>query len=289
MKGDDVCAVVILYNPDEQAVKNVMNASLLFKKIFLIDNSIDEIISGEIKSLIQVGAIQYIHNGDNKGVATALNQGVELAHKEGFLGAVLLDQDTRIKSNILQELLYIYESKSQASPVAVVGSGYITAKYSNKSLRAVRKKTVITSGSLLSIEAFIKLGGFNENYFIDGVDLEFCLKARLNGYEVYLSIAVLMEHFIGAKTKHNVLGLEFTTSNHIGIRRYYLVRNTIFLVRDYFKEYPLYLIDSMVNIIRILIYIVLFESGKKEKVLYMLSGLKDGFLNVTGRKDEKDL
>jgi len=281
MKAENICAVIVLYHPDAEALKNIIRAKIVFKKTFVVDNSPKASNGRSIDS--NEGAVAYIQNNENKGISVALNQGVNLALEEGFYGVVLLDQDTIIKPKLLDELLAIYNAESKHSPVAVVGAGYSVSD-SGAGSKSVR--TVITSGSLLNVIAFSDLGGFDERYFIDCVDLEFCLRASSQGFKVYKSEAALMEHFIGAATKHRFLGFSFTTSNHSGLRRYYLARNTIFLFRSYFKDYPFYTCSSLVNIVRISIYILMFEPDKFNKLKYMLHGLKDGLLNVSGKKSD---
>jgi rhamnosyltransferase len=286
MNNPDVCAVVVIYNPDSIAVDNLEVVANIFDKIFVIDNSDAKHNSVDLKRIRNSSSMVYVANDANYGVAKALNQGVELAIKNGFSAAVLLDQDTKLSRSLLDELVYLYNDRSRLAPVAIVGSNYQTSTSlsKQKEARFVTEKTVITSGSLLSMEAYKNIGPFNESYFIDGVDLEFCLRAHLKGYGVYKSTKVLMEHFIGDTTKHSLLGLTFATSNHSALRRYYLTRNTVFLCRSFFKYFLLYTVAGGINVVRIAVYIVLFESEKIKKLNYMLLGLKDGFQNTSGKK-----
>ncbi|MBV1898681.1 MAG: glycosyltransferase [Cycloclasticus sp.] len=284
--NQNVCAVMVLYNPEDYVIKNLVRAVSFFVKVFVIDNSDKPNPSHDFCGMDSNDSLVYVANDANYGVAKALNQGAELAIKGGFSAAVLLDQDTKLSRSFLDELVYIYNDRSRLAPVAIVGSNYqiSTALSKQKKARFVAEKTVITSGSLLNIEAYKGIGPFNESYFIDGVDLEFCLRAHLKGYGVYKSTKVLMEHFIGDATKHSLLGLTFITSNHSALRRYYLTRNTIFLCRSFFKSFFLYTVTGGINVVRIAVYIVLFESEKREKLNYMLLGLKDGFQNISGKK-----
>lgn len=286
MDKDEVCAVIVFFNPDEVAIDNLYKAQHVFSKIIVIDNSSTALDSFAFKRALGNGDIEYISNGNNYGIAVALNQGVKQAKKAGCLGVVLLDQDTELSDNILDELLCVYNEKSEVSPTAVIGSNYKGSLVSKGSIKAKSVDTVITSGSLLSIDAYEVIGPFNEKYFIDGVDLEYCLRAKIKGFGVYQSTKVLMKHFIGAETKHQLLGLMFTASNHSPTRRYYLARNTVFLTRDYFQTFPLYLSLSLINVLRISVYIMLFENNKKEKLANIGLGLKHGLFNIIGKKPD---
>jgi len=47
-----------------------------------------------------------------------------------------------------------------------------------------------------------------------------------------------MEHVIGAPSTHRLAWKRTTTSNHPPIRRYYMSRNLVILVRTYFRKEP---------------------------------------------------
>lgn len=284
MGKNEVCALIVFFNPDQIAIGNFYKTQRLFRKVIVVDNSNKILGEPVFKGTLDNGNIEYIDNGNNYGIAKALNQGVQLASKLGYLGVVLLDQDTELCNNALDELLRIYSEKYEFHPIAIVGSNYNPSSLSRSLAKEEPVNTVITSGSLLSIEAYSVIGLFNEKYFIDGVDLEYCLRARIKGFEIFQSNKLLMRHYIGAETKHKLLGLTFTTRNHSPTRRYYLARNTVFLVRDFFLHFPFYSATSLINVLRIAVYVMLFEKNKKNKLFNMWLGLKHGFLNRTGKK-----
>ncbi|MCV5902536.1 hypothetical protein OFN63_41200, partial [Escherichia coli] len=55
-----------------------------------------------------------------------------------------------------------------------------------------------TSGSLVDIAAFDRIGPFRDDYFIDAVDLEWCFRAWSRSYSCWIARAVAMEHTVGA-------------------------------------------------------------------------------------------
>jgi rhamnosyltransferase len=79
---------------------------------------------------------------------------------------------------------------------------------------------VITSGTLLPLAAHSAIGPFREEFFIDYVDEEYCLRARAKGYRVIRSRKQIMQHTIGAPTVHKTLWIRKWTSNHTPDRRY---------------------------------------------------------------------
>jgi rhamnosyltransferase len=85
-----------------------------------------------------------------------------------------------------------------------------------------------TSGSLISIEAFREIGPFREDYFIDGIDLEWCFRAWSKGYSCWLSTDTTMEHTVG---EGSVGAFGFRTPRQKDFRLETYVRNTVYGLR----------------------------------------------------------
>lgn len=60
---------------------------------------------------------------------------------------------------------------------------------------------LITSGTLLNLSLFQKIGGFDENLFIDAVDHEYTIKSLLTGYKIIQFPCIQLTHQIGTLVK----------------------------------------------------------------------------------------
>ena len=69
-------AVVVFYNPSEENIKNIKVYEKSVAKIYVVDNSDDEVIR-----LKNTKKIEYIKLYTNKGIASALNEGAKKATK----------------------------------------------------------------------------------------------------------------------------------------------------------------------------------------------------------------
>ena len=65
--------------------------------------------------------------------------------------------------------------------------------------------TVMTSGNLLNIAAHKKVGGFDEKYFIDCVDWEYCLKLNTMNYQVLTLNDIELNHSLEVPFKTTAL------------------------------------------------------------------------------------
>ena len=89
---------------------------------------------------------------------------------------------------------------------------------------------LIASGCLISLDALDAVGGMDESLFIDHVDLEWGLRARRAGYRLYCAPHIPLHHSLGDES---VLlpGRAQPVHVHAPVRNYYILRNTIILVR----------------------------------------------------------
>jgi rhamnosyltransferase len=141
---------------------------------------------------------------------------------------------------------------------------------------------VITSGTLQSIPIWERLGGFREDYFIDCIDTEFCLRARARGLEIIQATEAALSHRIGTPTQKWVMGRWMIPTNHSPLRRYYVTRNRISLWRKYARSDGRFVAKDMRQTVREWIGIAVAESDRPAKLRAILAGLRDGLFGRYG-------
>jgi len=288
MNKESVCSVMTLYHPTIETADCIDRTLLEVAHLYLVDNTGGLKEEDWLVKRVETERITYIKNNHNVGVAKALNLGLDKAQLKGYNFVLLMDQDTQVFSGAVNELMSIYGSANKSVRICMVGSAHQEGSKQPSDMGSYKiVDTVITSGALLSMSAYTKLGGFNEAYFIDQVDHEYCLRAIDNGYRNIISIEKLMEHSIGEPVTFSVFGLHLKTTNHSALRRYYFSRNIIFLIKGYFFSHPVLTFSGLINLSKIMVFIVLFEADKINKLRHVFLGLKDGLLNFYGKRIEK--
>jgi len=226
--------------------------------------------------------IEVIENTSNKGLAVALNQGVLWAKKLGYSWVLTLDQDTIVGNNMVKSLVSIYSQCPFYEKIGLIGSNsrskysgrlYINCQNSKKDF--IKVKTIITSGSLLSLTAYEKAGPFREDFFIEGIDLEYCLRLRKYGYEVLLSCRPLMTHAAGKMEEHHFFGRVILVANHEPWRYYLMTRNLLEIFFIYFWREPIWILEASFNFMKTVIKIILYEDAKMLKLKYLNKGIWD--------------
>jgi rhamnosyltransferase len=144
---------------------------------------------------------------------------------------------------------------------------------------------VITSGAVYRLEVFKKIGLFREDFFIDAVDLEFCYWANRNGYKTAVMGGSFLKQKYGNSSEHRFHKKIYYALNYSPFRLFHIVRNHIFL----WKEYPELSKFQKERILEVYIKnrikeIVLFEKDKARKIYSICKGIVFGLSGIGEKK-----
>jgi len=270
----DISAGIVIFNPDINRLKENISAVIVqCAHVYLVDNGSNNI--DEVKKLLN----QYNHskvsvlcNMENQGIAKALNQLASEAQKGGFDWILTLDQDSVAPSNIIEEFEKYTNNLNTGMLCPVIcdrNKGVVVeAKDNYKEI-----DECITSGSLLNIKAWRKIGGFDESMFIDGVDFDICYRLRKNGYKILCIQSVVLLHELGRIVYHRFIFWKVLVKNHSAFRKFYIARNTVYLAR---KEHT-NIIKAILQNVKLFLIVVCYEDDKWKKSKKILQGTIDGF------------
>ena len=229
----DIAGVVILYHPDVmKTIENIKSYATFLKKLYVLDNS--EIPSEELQHSLPFfgNKVSYHFHGQNEGLAKRLNQAVSYAISDGFSYLLTMDQDSSFENGLFEKYISLIES-TQLENVAQYGVNTNPAS-TNSSNKYEIVSCLITSGTIMNLSIFEKVGPFEEKLFIDFVDVEYGLRCKHEGYLNVLYPTVLMSHSKGyVKLGRSLKNFKKTSRIlHAPIRIYYMIRNGLFM---YFK------------------------------------------------------
>ena len=301
MDDKSVVAVIVTYFPDGNLPLLIRDLRSQVGLVVVIDNgSDDNVFIQELESLDQQN-VKLVCLGENLGIARALNLGATIAEEQGFQYLLTLDQDSRLPSKYIEQMLGLLEVlKSENPRIGFVAPNFVDinsdteARFSMVSRWWVRTCTcsehsgymlthfAITSGTIYPIRVFKDVGGFREDYFIDHVDSEFCLRLATNGYEMFVNCGVCLRHAIGYRQVYKFMGLTIKPNNHRPLRRYYIARNGLYTALRYFPFSPAYLWLTLLRLAHGTLSVVLYEENKGGKLRMLVKGLGDGIRGKLG-------
>src|SRR5271155_4495954 len=286
-----ICAVVVTRNPDAGLFSRIEKVRTQVDRAVLVDNGSADLCVRRLRELATSLSVHLILNGANQGVARALNQGVQYAMERHYRWALTLDQDTSVAADMVDSLTALYQEFPDNGRLAVIGSNYTNSVNGRPAAAnphgshswGEEVKTVITSGSLISLNALYEIGGFRDEFFVDCVDLDYCLRARSKGFRIALSSGPLMQHCIGNLTEHHLPWKTTGTTNHPPQRQYFMARNITILACEYLGREPRWVLSTLWLRMKSLLLICLFEKGRLQKLGHALLGMLDGLRKKTKR------
>lgn len=269
-------AVVTTYHPEPGLGQRLRRLEGQCRAVIIVDNGSADAASlaADVRSFLTFVTI--IENGANLGLARALNQGLAAAADARASWVLMLDQDSVVIGDIVTAAAEAIRSAGLMA-VAAVGAGRCQPGLTHKTDMGDSRPApiVITSGMLLSLAAFQRIGPFREDFFVDYVDIEWCLRARQEGYAILQSVTPTLEHEIGDPIRRKFLGHTLTATNHSTGRRRDITRNRMKVWRRYVRREPRYVLGDVIAFAKEAAKICVLEDRPLAKMAAIGSGIAD--------------
>lgn len=270
-----VGSCTVLYNPNESVLTKLNSYSNCVDVSVVVDNSDTK---NEIsQSLKNDPNFIYIDMDGNKGIAAALNKGIEYLNSKNIDFALTMDQDSLFPTKYYPNILKLVNKYK--TDYSVIGLNF---NQDNGGLDEIIEVPYwITSGNFVNISDFMSVGGFMNELFIDYVDFELGYKFKKNGFKICYLKDFSLKHTIGNPIEIHLFGKTYYAMNHSPIRYYYRYRNAYYLYhfvdRQFFKKE--YYKEMIVNILKMLIY----EKNQKVKFSMIRKGIQDAKCKKMGK------
>ncbi|MBV6623513.1 MAG: glycosyltransferase family 2 protein [Rivularia sp. (in: Bacteria)] len=244
----------------EKTIEAIKQQSYKICKIFIVDNSLEPIISATKYQDIIVE-----HHSENIGVDGGLNISIKWAIEQGYDFLWLFDQDSEPLTDSLEILLGKYQALSAKNQnIGIIAPkifdintsqefpGHIFQNYKFVPKPGYLEAEdyydcdgVITSGSLVNLNAAKSVGIPQNNFFLDAVDYAYCMKFRQLNYEIIVVKNTELKHRLGnyskVKDRHSKTQNEIVTFTCSPSRYYYACRNHTYFETRQSNKRMLYL------------------------------------------------
>ncbi|WLT31325.1 glycosyltransferase [Geothrix sp. PMB-07] len=279
---DDIIAVIVSFNGHKKTDMTVRALLGKVGHIHIVDNGSD-LKSLEVLRALEANqgvSVTYLKN--NRGIGHALNLGLTYAKDGGFTWILTMDQDSLIDHDMVQAFcraIQTHPDLACLSPTVIIHGEH------KRDRRDGPISYAITSGNLVRMDVFERIGGYNEEMFIDALDFDFCLRARQAGWQVWQVGNAFLYHELGDTHTVPRPFSQFYTL-HSPTRRYYMYRNFLYLAKAHARNFPLFIIKSAIAHFLLLITILLFEKERGSSLSAIFQGVEDFFHNRMGAKPE---
>jgi len=255
-KSFSIASVTVAYNGAavlRQHLDSIKRQSRGLDEIVIVDNASTDDTLGILAA--DYPQVTLLPLSENSGVGGGLAAGLAyaaLAKKHDWVW--IFDQDSVPSPDALEQLLsglrHLPEREDNIAILAPVcvnpetgmtypglswrGSRFVTVPAASQPITFV--DMVISSGTLIRREAVVEVGLPRQDFFMDFVDYEHCLRLRRHGFDIAVVRDSVLEHAIGAPATFNLFGRPKSWADHAPWREYYMARNEVFTIWQYRPE-----------------------------------------------------
>lgn len=283
--GKRTIALVTVYNPDEQVVKNVRNFADQVDYVAVFDNSKDD--NSHLFSSID--NLRYYTQKKNLGLPVAFNiilRDTDFGwNDDDFI--IFFDQDSQIRSDHIKKLRSAFCKVESYYNIGCMGPVYYNTSQKRIQIPRLKKqligknyqvKNIITSSMISRYKYLKNIDFWNDNLFLDYADWDLCWRLERNGRICVTTEEVVFQHSVGrGVVKKGPIRLRLGEP----YREYYQTRDTLYLLKKDYVPLKMRLQLLKVITIRPILHIKYLDHPKERKA-YIKRGWEDYRKGIRG-------
>lgn len=303
-KDRKICAIVVTYHPDLDTLRRLLDVTRpQADSIVVVDNGSNADTLNWLYAQGHEKGIVLLALGENLGIATGHNRGIEWAKKQGYTHVLLLDQDSIPAADMVERLVAVSERlREKGVPVAAVGPQFKDERYphpapfirldgwriskisgcDDNDTGYVQADYLVSSGMLIDMPALDVIGLMDEGLFIDYVDIEWGLRAKSKGFCCFGVCSATLRHNLGDGA---VRFFGKRVPVHSPLRHYYHFRNAISLYKRNYVP-ALWVLNDAYRLALKFGFYSLMTAPRFTHFRMMALGIVHGILGRTGRINE---
>lgn len=288
------CCIIVTYNIGNELGKCFFSIKDQVDEVVIVDNGSNKETVEYIDSLKQEFGIKVILNDENMGISYALNQGVKYALDKGYEWILTMDNDSQATEGMIDSMMDVYDNLGvdEKKQIAGIFPQYIEKGFINNidNIKSDKNSdfeyviSEITSGNLVKSNIFNLVGNFEEKFFIDYVDHEFCYRITNKGFKLIKVKGAILLHSLGNTKIKKVLYKNIRYTNHSSLRRYYITRNRFYTWKNYKNLKGVISFDKR-QFVKENLKILFFEDDKIKKFKMIIKAYNDYRNNIFGKLD----
>jgi rhamnosyltransferase len=280
-----IAAVIVVYRPEREpmlallrAVAGDVDAVFLFLNEPLSPELLDRCAAAAAPS-----ALETLGTGVNVGLGRAYNEATRAALDRGCDLLLLFDEDSAPRPGMAGRLAAAFDrAAGKGRRIAAIGPQPVVAgRPPPRSHPATddpgadlrEPSFLISSGSLIDLGALFEIGPFREDFFIDGIDVEWCFRARARGFRCAMLMSEAMPHRLGVGViSVPVLGVPLIDQNPVRLFTY--ARNQVAMMR--LPHVPMWWKARTVALMALRVLIALIRRSPGRERAAILRGIRAG-------------
>lgn len=275
-------AVVVSYDGAATIGRAVEALRPQVGRVLIVDNGSGAPTQDVLRGFERMDGVLVERLGANLGIGRALNVGVAHARRDGFSWLLTMDQDSVVAADMLAAYARAVADQPDGGTLVSLSPAIEDEARPREAAHGVeRVRYAITSGNLVWVDVFDRVGTYDEALFIDCVDFDFCLRLRAAGHEIHRVADARMTHRLGEPS--NVpRAVRRYYARHSPTRRYYMFRNYLYLAERHIKRFPWFIVKLGLLHLVLLPLVALHDSEPARSLQAIGAGVRDYFARRTG-------
>ncbi|AWB10361.1 hypothetical protein TDSAC_1008 [Thermodesulfobium acidiphilum] len=264
----------------------------------------------------------FIQSGYNGGFSFGNNLGIKYVLKKGDVDFFwFLNNDTVVDNNALTHALEVFDYDNK---IGLVGSKILyyynistiqalcgckkIIPWDNNSFKWISFNTKDSQNCIKSFEiegalfgasiiarkeCLIETGFFDENYFMQVEEDDFCYMARKHGWKIFCCCKSMLYHKVGASTGNGTIKSFFGRKSLRNNFKRFLqtpclhLRNRIYFTKKFFGTFYFYLflIINFYLVLRLIFGIIIYDDEKLKRIKFLLIAVFDGIRGKMGKPE----
>ena len=210
-----LCLVTVNYNNAASTLELLSDLDRQTDQEFdcvVVDNNSEQSDRVQLKPFEEKNWCSLLWSSSNDGFAAGCNLGIERGLKRGADYILLINNDTRVAANFIEELKKAVTGEGitavplqEGTIVAYAGEvSWLKQTLSHIYAPIYEDHTklyAIGGGALIHRNVFEKIGGLDERYFLYFEDADFSMQARKAGVPFSFITAPIIEHKVSETTR----------------------------------------------------------------------------------------
>lgn len=227
------------YKDTSELLESLFKVTYGNYKVIVVDNNSSNSEAEKIDKVYQ-DRVNIIRCKENLGFAGGNNVGINYSLEEKADFILLINNDTTVVPDFLEILVSKFKTENQAGIIAprinyydrpekiwteggkisrIRGSGFAYSDKLESETNSFDRSVSFVSGCCMLIkrDVFLKVGLFDENYFLYTEDTDLCFRTIKAGYKIYVTPRSKIFHKVNSSTKssYSTLPLYYTTRNRL--------------------------------------------------------------------------
>lgn len=269
---------VVTFNPEINRLRENLNTIIVQDTdILIFDNGSKNFT--DVANLASDMGCKVCYTKKNKGIAYGLRYIMDYAVKYHYDWVLSVDQDSILNKDLIKK----YSEYTNNPKI-----GAMTCDIRDRNFREISKQAFeegkhpvrfvqkcITSGCFMRVSAYIATRGYDVDMFIDFVDFDICYALLRAGYQIIKIPFEGLLHEDGNGENVSFLGKNYIMYHKSAWRRFYMMRNKIYLARKYPEIQSSF--STMIHCLYEIFLVFIYEEDKFAKLKNGLRGILKGF------------